>query len=226
METAILLLFVGFAVGFYRRGMKANAEAANTKRHTDTLDRQIDSLRSQIATMQDAESQRLKDGARRKHFFERNDITDVENQIRFISRTELRAVRPVNKEAVRVLYALDEWIAAQRPDWRLAFEVSMGAFIKTSFDPEDRMQNAAFSSYNSKRVDFLLIDRFGHPVLVVEYHGTGHGLSDDAWDRMEVKRLALARAGIPLVEVPAKASKAEIVRMVDERLSAATAPPN
>lgn len=114
MENAILLLFVGFVVGFYRRGRNANAEAANAKRHADTLDRQIDLLRSQIVTIQDAEVRRI--------------------------------------------------------SWH------------------------------------------------------GHDLSDDASDRMEVKRLAPARAGIP--EVPAKASKADIVRMVDERLSAATALPN
>lgn len=216
METTIILLLIGFGAVFYVRGRRAKTEAANAKRHADALDQQIGTLRREIAAMHSAESRRLDEVARRKRFFEENDISDVENQIRFISQTELRAVRPVNKEAVRVLYALDEWIVAHRPDWRMAFEVSMGAFIKTSYDPEDRMQKAAFSSYNSKRVDFLLIDRFGQPMLVVEYHGTGHDLSDDAPDRMEVKRLALARAGIPLVEIPAKASKSDIVRMVAE----------
>lgn len=220
METTILLLLIGFGSGFYVRGLRAKAEAANAQRNADALDQQIGTLRRQIVAMHSAESRRLDEVARRKRFFEENDISDVENQIRFISQTELRAVRPVNKEAVRVLYALDEWIATHRPDWRMAFEVSMGAFIKTSYDPEDRMQKAAFSSYNSKRVDFLLIDRFGQPMLVVEYHGTGHDLSDDAPDRMEVKRLALARAGIPLVEIPAKTPKSDIVRMIADMVLA------
>ncbi len=92
--------------------------------------------------MHNVESRRLDEAARRKRFFEENDVSDMENQIRFISQAELRAVRPVNKEAVRVLYALDEWIVSNRPDWRMAFEVSMGAFIKTSYDPEDRTQAA------------------------------------------------------------------------------------
>jgi Protein of unknown function (DUF2726) len=128
---------------------------------------------------------------------------------------------------VWILYAIDKWIAANRPDWRMSFEVSMGAFIKTVNDPDDRIPKAAFSSYNSKRVDFLLIDRFGQPTLVVEYHGTGHGLSDDAADRMEVKRLALDRAGIPLVEIPSKATRSDILRMISEKLAANTssAPP-
>ncbi|MET3600646.1 hypothetical protein ABID12_002596 [Martelella mangrovi] len=218
--TTILLLLIGFTAGFFIRTVRAKSQADKAKRQADALDQQVGILQRELLAMRDAESRRLGDVARRKRFFEENDVSDVENQIRFISHTELRAVRPVNKEAVRVLYALDEWIDTHQPYWRMAFEVSMGAFIKTSsYDPDDRMQKAAFSSYNSKRVDFLLIDRFGQPVLAVEYHGTGHDMSDDAPDRMEVKRLALERAGIPLVEVPAKATKAEIVRMVDQKLT-------
>lgn len=58
--------------------------------------------------MHNAEARRLDGVARRKRFFEENDISDVENQIRFISQAELRAVRPVNKEAAHILYALGE----------------------------------------------------------------------------------------------------------------------
>lgn len=219
---SLVLLVAGFAGGVRYRGRRSRADAAESRRHAEALEQQIGRLRREIGAMHTAETRRLDAAARRKRFIEENDISDVENQIRFVSQAELRAVRPVNREAVRVLYALDEWIPANRPGWRMAFEVSMGAFIRTNYDPEDRVQRAAFSSYNSKRVDFLLIDRFGQPMLVVEYHGTGHDLSDDAADRMDVKRLALARAGIPLVEVPAKASKAEIMSMVSEALAATT----
>nr|WP_242005607.1 DUF2726 domain-containing protein [Acetobacter lovaniensis] len=59
-----------------------------------------------------------------------------------------------------------------RPDWRFAFEVAMGGFIKTPYAPDDSRQKRAFNSYSGKRVDFLLIDRFGNPVLVVEYNGS------------------------------------------------------
>lgn len=219
MMTTVLLLLIGFGAGFYYRKLRAKAEAVTAAHHAEALNQQIDTLRREIVAMHNTESRRLDEVARRKLYFEENDVSDTENQIRFISQTELRAVRPVNKEAVRVLYVLDEWIVANRPDWRISFEISMGAFIKTSYDPEDRIQKAAFSSYNSKRIDFLLIDRFGQPMLAVEYHGTGHDLSDDAPDRMEVKRLALQRAGIPLVEIHAKASKSDILRMVAEKLA-------
>jgi hypothetical protein len=100
----------------------------------------------------------------------------------------------------------------------VSFEVGMGAFIKTAYDPKDRQQKAAFSSYNSKRIDFLLIDKGGKPMLAVEYHGTGHDLSNDASDRMEVKRLALRRAGVALLEIPAKATKADMLNLITDKL--------
>ncbi|WP_079212712.1 DUF2726 domain-containing protein [Brucella pituitosa] len=218
MDATILLLFAGLGTGYYFRERRARKETANTTRHTAALDHTIGALERKIAHMNNAEAKRLKKAEASRRYYEEQDISDTGNQIRFISQAELRAVPPVNKEAVRVLYVIEKWIATHRPDWRVAFEVSMGAFIKTPYDPGDKIKQAAFSSYNSKRVDFLLIDRFGQPMLAVEYHGTGHDLSDDASDRMEVKRLALARAQIPLVELPAKVSKAVITRTLNEKL--------
>ncbi|VWM13934.1 hypothetical protein BLA6992_05038 [Burkholderia lata] len=170
--------------------------------------------------MLDADSRRRDEAERRRRQYEENNVADINNQIRFINQTQLRAVRPVNKEAARVvLYPLNNWINTNHPDWRMSFEVGMGAFIKTSYDPDDPSLKAAFSSYNSKRVDFLLIDKIGKPVLVVEYHGTGHDLSEDAPDRMQVKRLALSRAGIPLVEVPANTTRQEFIRMIETAIT-------
>jgi hypothetical protein len=134
-----------------------------------------------------------------------------------VRRTPLYAVRPVNKEAVRVMYALDEWVASRNPDWRIGFEVSMGAFVKTAGDLGEREQHIAFRAYNSKRVDFLLINRFGYPVLAVEYHGSGHDLSGDAGRRMEMKRLVCKQAGIPLVEIAAHTSKKDMMQLLDEK---------
>lgn len=219
MEIVILFLALSFGAGFFVRGQRAKTDAEYAQRHADGLERQNGLLRQEIERLRGVDSKRQAESQRRKQFFKRNDISDIENQIRFIRQADLRAVKPVNREAVSVLYALDKWIDTHRDGWRLAFEVSMGAFIRTAYDPNDRLQRAAFSSYNSKRVDFLLIDRYGHPVLAVEYHGTGHDLSEDAADRMEVKRLALKRAGIPLVEIPARADQAAIQRLVSDTLA-------
>ena len=186
--------------------------------------KQLEQLQAENTALRKSEAIRLAKMESARRFFEENDISDAENQMKFIRQARLRAVAPVNKEAVRVLYALENWIRASGSGWRVAFEVSMGAFIRTAFDQKDEMQKAAFSSYNSKRVDFLLIDKKGAPRLVVEYHGSGHDLSDDASARMEVKRLALERAGIPLVEIPAGMQRADILSMVEQALPLGLAP--
>ncbi|MEK7914966.1 DUF2726 domain-containing protein [Burkholderia contaminans] len=212
----IILFLAGIFIGYQVRARRAKMAETESGQRIVLLDQQIAQLNQRIAAMLDAESRRRDETERRRRQYEENDVSDINNQIRFISQTQLRAVRPVNKEAARVvLYPLNDWMNTNHPDWRMSFEVGMGAFIKTSYDPEDPLLKAAFSSYNSKRVDFLLIDKSGKPMLVVEYHGTGHDLSEDAPDRMHVKRLALSRAGIPLVEVPANTTKQEFIRMID-----------
>lgn len=214
----IIILLTGFCIGFYTKGLFIKTIFKNLKQHMIVLEQQISTLQQENATMRATETKRLKEIASRRRYYEENDISDTENQIKFINQAKLYPVRPVNKEAAQVLYALDKWITVNRPDWRISFEVAMGAFIKTSYDSPDQIQKAAFSSYNSKRVDFLLIDKFGHPKLAVEYHGTGHDLSEDASNRMKVKRLVLNRVGIPLLEIPAKISRSEISLLVTEKI--------
>ena len=209
--TTLLLTVICFGGGFYckRRISLLQAEIRSSR----------ELLQAEIRSSRQAEERRRQEKERRKRYYEENDISDPDNQINNIRNADLRPVRPVNKEAANVLYALDEWIDVNQPDWHVSFEVSMGAFIKTAHDLGKPRQKAAFSSYNSKRVDFPLIDRFGRPALVVEYHGSGHDLSDDASKRMDVKRLDLHRAGIPLLEIPVKTPKPRIAHMVTQALA-------
>ncbi|CUW48599.1 DUF2726 domain-containing protein [Novacetimonas hansenii] len=194
MEKVIILLAIGYAVGFYVRDRRAK-----------------EALAQQAAVRQ-------KEDERRRQYRQENDLSDPQNQLRFIDECSLKAVPPVNREAVRVLYAIDEWIKDMQPDWRFAFEVAMGGFIKTPYAPDDPRQKRAFKSYSGKRVDFLLIDRFGNPVLVVEYNGSGHDLSGDADARMAVKRLALQKADIPLLEIPERMGKLDIFAALSEKV--------
>lgn len=214
--TTILLLLLAAAAGYGWRAWRAHRDAT---RSTQEADRTIAALRAELTSLRLTDRQRAEDVARRKRYFEENDVGDAANQFRFISQVDLKAVRPVNREAVSVLYALEEWVRAVNNDWRISFEVSLGAFIKTPFGLDEKAAQAAFRSFSGKRVDFLIVDRTGLPTLAVEYHGSGHDLSDDAGDRMAVKRLALRRADIPLVEIPAKTSRAEIIRMVEAGLA-------
>jgi len=224
MGTAFLVIGFGvsFAAGFHVRDRRAKATEAEAAKRTAALNQQIQEGSQTISGMKAEAAQWREWSAHRRREDEENDIKDTKNQLRFIGQAKLRAVRPVNREAANVLYELEAWIKSNRPNWRVSFEVCMGAFIKTDDSPKAPPRNAAFSSYNSKRVDFLLIDKWGNPMLAVEYHGTGHDLSDDAADRMEVKRLALSLAGIPLLEIQADTSKADILLLVTDTLASTT----
>lgn len=58
----------------------------------------------------------------------------------------------------------------------------------------------AFRSINSKRIDILIVDRAGWPVVAVEYQGSGH-YQGTAAIRDAVKKEALLKAGVRYVEV-------------------------
>lgn len=73
-------------------------------------------------------------------------------------------------------------------------QVSLGEILAS----ED---TGAFRAINSKRVDILVIDRFGQPRVVVGYQGSGHYLSGDAELSDRIKRLALENAGIHYLDV-------------------------
>lgn len=204
METVIVILLAGVCLAIHSRSRNMRAQ----------YEEKITALRRQIEAMDRAEAERAETASKHRQYREEHDRTNPQNQIKFISQCELHAIRPVNREAAPILYAIEDWIRTNAPKWRVSFEVAMGAFIKTGYDPDDRVQDEAFSSYNSKRVDFLLIDEKGNPKLVVEYNGSGHDLAEDSSDRMFVKRLALQKARIPLIEIPQQMARPEIHRMM------------
>ncbi|MBK0022923.1 DUF2726 domain-containing protein [Brucella pseudogrignonensis] len=188
-----------FALGVAMGAIMCSRFFKTHKRH---LTRQLDLLSTTVEILQRQDQQRRLRFEKKRLDDELHDITKHENQLRFLSECSIYATRPVNREAaLNVLYELQNWISSHRPTWRVGFEVAMGSFIKTEKWQAEAIKDRAFRSYNSKRVDFLLIDNYGKPMLAVEYNGTGHDLSADAASRMAVKRCALERAGIPLLEI-------------------------
>lgn len=143
------------------------------------------------------------------------DVGDYQNQLRFIEQTDLYTYKPINKEAFKTVFAVAEGpLAAMRPKHRILAEVSMGSFLRTSDKGVRRsISSRAFKSFNSKRVDFLVIDASGQPKLAIEYHGSGHYQSNSE-ERDAVKRLALKKAGIPLLEINEGATKREVENKV------------
>ncbi|MBK5933212.1 uncharacterized protein DUF2726 [Rhodovulum imhoffii] len=146
-----------------------------------------------------------------KERFQQFDVTKHHNQQRFVDQADFYPRKPVNPEAYKAVFSVVERTLAEiTPKHRLLAEVSMGSFLGTSNEKGTRgQQNLAFRSINSKRVDFLVIDEFGYPKLVIEYHGSGH-FQGSAEARDEVKRRALKRAGIPLLEFHEGVSAKEV----------------
>ena len=130
------------------------------------------------------------------------DISNTGNQLRFVEEADLELSRPINKEAFRKFRIAEELLEKEKRKWRIFAEVGLGAFIRTSFrGGSESKRKRAFQSYNSKRVDFLIIDSLGNPAVAIEYQGSGHHLSTDAAARDAVKKRALQRAGVELLEV-------------------------
>lgn len=76
----------------------------------------------------------------------------------------------------------------------------------------------AFLSINSKRVDMLIVDAYGWPVLAIEYQGQDHYQST-AVARDTIKAIALRSAGVGYLEVFPADSDRDIRNRVRAHLS-------
>lgn len=142
---------------------------------------------------------------KRKIQVKRYDISNPKNQLRFVEEGKFAPKRPINKEAYSTVFkVVERHLATMDESYRILPEVSMGSFLKTPYEDFEglkaRQNDRAFKSINSKRVDFLIIDPYGMPALVIEYHGTGH-FQGNAEDRDQVKQVALDKAKIPILVV-------------------------
>jgi hypothetical protein len=116
-----------------------------------------------------------------------------QDDIQHVLGATFQKKRLLNVEEYRLFQQLEGLIDRNTQGFRLFAQVSLGEILQSS----DR---AAFSTINSKRCDFLIIDRHGNALVVIEYHGRGH-FQGDSSHRDEVKRLALRKASIPTVEI-------------------------
>lgn len=155
---------------------------------------------------------------------ERGQFLDLSNhgdQLKAVEAAILKPRKPVNRSASVVLRQL-ETIISQRAThhYRVFAEISLGAFVVADGPGgEERIGKLAWRSINSKRVDFLIIDRYGHPALAVEYHGSGHHQEGgNAAARDAVKRRALEKAGIELVEIQTAYDSQQSAMMIERAL--------
>ena len=101
----------------------------------------------------------------------------------------------LNKSEARVLRQIETLLQRDGDGHRVMAQTVLGEVLRPKSDDKRRWAQAN-ASINSKRLDFLVINRWGVPVVGVEYHGSGD-YHEDSFMRDAVKR----EAGIPLIEL-------------------------
>ena len=141
-------------------------------------------------------------------------LGDTRAQMEFISRVDFEPQRLLNRSEYGVLQLIEKVVREIGGGHRVMAQTVMGEVIapkSSSASNDDR--ELARRSINSKRLDFLVINRSGWPHLAVEYQGHGH-YQGRAFMRDAVKREALRKAGVEFLEIPAEYDAEEQERRV------------
>lgn len=152
----------------------------------------------------------------------RRDMRDPTLQMDAIAQVGFEKTRLMNKGEFAVFITLEQTAQQLGRGLRVMAQVNLGEILRPDPAASKTQRDEAFASINSKRVDFLVINRTGEAALAVEVQGSGHHLGKTAFIRDAVKREALRRAGIPLLEVdPASMRPEDIAAQMSRQLSAA-----
>jgi len=113
--------------------------------------------------------------------------------LRLARKTPYTVRRVLGYEEALVLYKIEQWLRKRNQGERVFPQGPMGTYLATP-------NEAAHLAVRFKRPDYVIVDRRGMPICVVEYQGGGH-YQGDAVERDQVKQAALANANLPLVEI-------------------------
>lgn len=131
----------------------------------------------------------------------------------------------LNGSEARYLPALEAAVQAHGRGARLPLQLPLGEVLRpVAVAGRDETAKAGFHAINAKRVDFAVVDARGLLLAAVEYQGSGHNLSSPAF-RDGIKRAALDRAGVPLIEVAADEPPESAGARLAAALRQGTAPP-
>jgi hypothetical protein len=150
-------------------------------------------------------------------------MADPEAQLGAVAKVSFEKQRIMNKGEYQVFRLLEKTVSEIGQGHRVMSQTSLGELIRprSGSAGEADLRNA-HASINSKRLDFAIIDRFGLLASAVEYQGEGH-YHHKSFMRDAVKREALRRAGVRLIEVPEKWKAEQVKAAVQDGLGA-TAP--
>ncbi len=131
---------------------------------------------------------------------------DASDQLRIVMRSRFEKKRLMSRAEFDLFRTVENHLRSCGPGYRLMAQPSLGEVLTS---PDD----AAFRCINSKRLDMLVIDTFGLPVVAIEFQGGGH-YQNDAAARDAVKREALRRAGVDMLEIFDDHNAEDICRLV------------
>lgn len=146
------------------------------------------------------------------------DAFDLNEQLAYVSAVEFERQPLLNKGEYRVLLVLEAAARDARGGYRVMAQTSLGEVLRPKLSVSAEQADLAFRSINSKRADFIVVDRRGLAVLAVEYQGNGH-YQGNAEQRDAVKRAVFQSAGVMLIEVPAQFNEAALATQVRQSLS-------
>ena len=131
-------------------------------------------------------------------------LGDPTAQMEFISKVDFKPRPLLNRSEYKILRILEEVSQDIPGGHRVMAQTSLGEVLAPQMASGSKeARDLAFRSINSKRLDFLVIDGYGMPVLAVEYQGHGH-YNDRTFMHDAVKREAVRKAGIRFLEIPAE----------------------
>lgn len=133
-------------------------------------------------------------------------------QLRRVFRAPFQKQKLMNFSEFQVFRIIEQDTALRRAGFRLVAQAPLGEILKSQ-------HKNGFRAVNGKRIDMLILDRAGWPLLAIEYQGEGH--YDDTSDlRDAIKKTALTKAGIGYLEIfpKDKGDAARIRSLVHERL--------
>jgi Protein of unknown function (DUF2726) len=144
----------------------------------------------------------------------RPDLTDVGQQLNAVMAATFQRHQVMSRSEYRAFKIVEDDVAAAQRGYRVFAQSCLGEFLDSKIDDAYR---SGFHSINSKRVDILVVDQAGWPVLAVEVQGRGHYLGNAA-GRDAVKKEALRKAGVAYVEIFPDDSNEQIRSRVREKL--------
>lgn len=140
-------------------------------------------------------------------------IADPFWQKQFVSAVEFEPQPLLNRSEFQVLVLLEAVARDLNAGFRVMAQTSLGEILRPKRTWRRMDSDLAYRSINSKRSDFVVVDRFGIAVLAVEYQGRGH-YQGNAVQRDAVKREAFRSAKVAFLEIPMDFDGSEVGRTV------------